>query len=90
MAHTHALMRRALVPQVAPASLTLICESNLLAGMLAATISTTTVVVGVALVELTWWWSGPGWSTQGVATACVCLCVKSVKLAAGLAHLLCV
>ena len=29
---------------------TLICASNLLAGMLAATVSTTTVVVGVAMV----------------------------------------
>ena len=35
---------------MAPASLTLICASNLLAGMLAATISTTTVVVEVAMV----------------------------------------
>ena len=35
---------------VAPASLTLICASNLLAGMLAATVSTTTVVVEVAMV----------------------------------------
>ena len=35
---------------VAPASLALICASNLLAGMLAATVSTTTVVVEVAMV----------------------------------------
>ena len=48
---------------VAPASLTLICASNLLAGMLAATVSTTTVVVEFARG------SGPGLLTQGVATA---------------------
>ena len=35
---------------VAPASLTLICASNLLAGMLAASISITTVAVEVATV----------------------------------------